>query len=536
MALEPSPFTGPELFPVRRALISVFDKTGLAGLASALAGAGVEIVSSGGTGAALREANIPHIDVASVTGFPEILDGRVKTLHPAIHAGLLAVRDDAKHVAALAAQKIAPFDLVVVNLYPFEDALAAGADRARLVETIDIGGPAMLRAAAKNHAYVATVVDPADYAEIAAAVAAGGVPLKLRRQLAAKVFARSAAYEAAIANWLAEEDADATPKWRSVGGTLVRELRYGENPHQKAALYRTTDQRAGVANARQVQGKELSYNNIQDADAALELVAEFDPARTAAVAIIKHANPCGIAEAATIASAHRLALRCDPVSAYGGIVAVNRPLDGEAAAEIAKIFTEVIIAPDASAEALSIIAGKKNLRLLLTGRLPDPRAKSVVVRSVAGGLLVQQRDGISADDLELRVVTKRAPTAGELRDLLFAFRVVKHVKSNAIVLAKDGATVGIGAGQMSRVDSVWTAVRKAGEAANAAGVAGSLAAGSVIASDAFFPFPDGLQAAIEAGATAAIQPGGSVRDDEVVAAADKAGVAMVFSGVRHFRH
>ena len=536
MALAPSPHTGPELLPVRRALISVFDKTGLVALARVLSDAGVDIVSSGGTGAALEEAGIRHVDVAAVTGFPEILDGRVKTLHPAIHAGLLAVRDDAQHAAALAAQRIAPFDLVVVNLYPFEEALASGADRARLIETIDIGGPAMLRAAAKNHAYAAVVVDPADYADVGAAIAAGGVPLKLRRHLAAKAFARSAAYEAAIANWFASERAEAIPQWRSFGGTLAQELRYGENPHQKAALYRTAEPRPGIATARQIQGKELSYNNIQDADTALELVAEFDPARTAAVAIVKHANPCGVAEAATLSGAHRLALRCDPISAYGGIVAVNRPLDGEAAAEIAKIFTEVIVAPDASAEALSILAAKTNLRLLLTGGLPHPRARGVMMRSIAGGFLMQDRDGITVDEMDLKVVTRRAPTADELRDLRFAFRVVKHVKSNAVVLAKDSATVGIGAGQMSRVDAVFAAVRKAGEAAAAAGTTSSLAAGSVIASDAFFPFADGLVAAIEAGVTAAIQPGGSVRDEEVIAAADKAGIAMVFTGVRHFRH
>lgn len=536
MALVPSPFSGPDILPVRRALVSVFDKTGLAEFARSLAGAGVAIVSSGGTGAALRAAGIAHTDVAALTGFPEILDGRVKTLHPAVHAGLLAVRDNAAHMAALKVQRIEPFDLVVVNLYPFEEAIAEGVERARAIETIDIGGPALIRAAAKNHAYAAVVVDPADYAGIAAAVAGGGVPLALRRRLAAKAFARTAAYEAAIANWFAAEADEATPAWRSFGGPLARALRYGENPHQRGAFYRSGEQRSGVTSARQVQGKELSYNNIQDADAGYELAAEFDPARVAAVAIVKHANPCGVAEARALADAYRLALRCDPFSAFGGIVALNRVIDAEAAAEIAKMFTEVIIAPDATPEALAILSAKKNLRLLLAGSLPDPHSAGVTVRSVGGGLLVQDRDIVSVDDIALKTVTKRAPTDPELRDLRFAFRVVKHVKSNAIVFAKDGATVGIGAGQMSRLDAAQLAARKAEDAARIAGAPQSLAVGSVVASDAFFPFPDGLQAAAAAGATAAIQPGGSVRDEEVIAAADAAGMAMVFTGVRHFRH
>jgi phosphoribosylaminoimidazolecarboxamide formyltransferase/IMP cyclohydrolase len=536
MAIEPSPFSGPDVLPVRRALLSVFDKTGLIELARALSGAGVDIVSSGGTGAALKAAGIAHRDVTAVTGFPEIMNGRVKTLHPAIHGGLLAVRDDPGHAAALREHNIAPFDLAVVNLYPFELAVAENAARARAIETIDIGGPAIIRAAAKNHAYTAIAVDPADYSAIALAVAGGGVPLSMRRELAAKAFARTAAYEAAIAGWFLADAGMATPKWTSFGGALVQALRYGENPHQSAALYRTAERRFGVTTARQVQGKELSYNNIQDIDAAYELVAEFDPARGAAVAIVKHTNPCGVAEAASGTEAHRLALRCDPVSAFGGVVAVNRPLDAETAAAIAAVFTEAVIAPDATPDAMAVLAQKQNMRVLLAGGLPDPRGKGTIVRSVAGGLLVQDRDALCADDLELRVVTKRAPTPRELADLTFAFRVAKHVKSNAIVYAKDGATVGIGAGQMSRVDAAIAGARKAAQAAIAAGLSQSLAAGSAVASDAFFPFADGLLEAAKAGATAVIQPGGSVRDAEVIAAADAAGMAMVFAGARHFRH
>jgi phosphoribosylaminoimidazolecarboxamide formyltransferase/IMP cyclohydrolase len=536
MALEPNPFSGPDLLPVRRALISVFDKTGLVDFARALADAGVAIVSSGGTGAELKAAGIAHSDVSMITGFPEIMDGRVKTLHPAIHGGLLAVRDDPKHVAALAEHKIAPFDLAVVNLYPFEQTVAGNADRARALETIDIGGPALIRAAAKNHAYAVVVVDPADYGAIVDAIAAGGVRLPFRRALAAKAFGRTAAYEAAIAGWFERETEAESPKWRSFGGTLVQTLRYGENPHQAAALYRTAERRFGVATARQVQGKELSYNNIQDIDAAYELVAEFDPARTAAIAIIKHANPCGVAEAGSVADAHRLALRCDPVSAFGGVIALNRALNKGAATAIVEVFTEAIIAPDATPEALAIVARKPNVRVLLAGGLPPAHGKEMTVRSVAGGLLVQERDLVSVDDGELRVVTKRAPTPREIDDLRFALRVAKHVKSNAIVYAKDCATVGIGAGQMSRVDAAIIGARKASEAAKAAGLSQSLAMGSVVASDAFFPFADGLIEAAKAGATAAIQPGGSVRDGEVIAAADEAGMAMVFTGVRHFRH
>jgi phosphoribosylaminoimidazolecarboxamide formyltransferase/IMP cyclohydrolase len=536
--VSPIQSTPPERVTLRRALISVSDKTGLVDFARALAARGVEIVSTGGTRTVLAAAGIAVSDVADVTGFPEVMDGRVKTLHPKIHGGLLGVRDVAEHAMAMEAHGIPAIDLLVVNLYPFEATVAAGADYATAVENIDIGGPAMIRAGAKNHAFVAVVIDPGDYAAVLAELdqADGATTYPFRQRLAAKAFARTAAYDAAVSAWFAGVIAEPFPAWRSFAGRLGSSLRYGENPHQLAALYLTGDQRPGVATARQVQGKELSYNNINDTDAAFELVAEFDPERRAAVAIIKHANPCGVAEAATLADAYRLALRCDPVSAFGGIVALNRRLDAEAATEIVKIFTEVIIAPEASEEAIAIVAAKKNLRLLLAGALPAPRAAGLTVKTVAGGLLVQDRDSGIVEDDALRVVTKRAPTADERRDLLFAWRVAKHVKSNAIVYAKDGATVGIGAGQMSRVDSAMIAARKAAEAAKAAGLPVSLVEGSVVASDAFFPFADGLIAAAEAGATAVIQPGGSMRDAEVIAAADERGLAMVFTGMRHFRH
>jgi phosphoribosylaminoimidazolecarboxamide formyltransferase/IMP cyclohydrolase len=438
----------------------------------------------------------------------------------------------------MAEQGIEGIDLLVVNLYPFEETVASGAEQAIVVENIDIGGPAMIRAAAKNHAYATVVVDPADYAAVLAALAAhgGALPYALRQRLAAKAFARTAAYDAAIATWFAKVVDEPFPARRSFAGRLSSTLRYGENPHQSAALYLSGEKRAGVTTARQLQGKELSYNNINDTDAAYELVAEFDPSESAAVAIIKHANPCGVAIAPTLAEAYRKAFRCDPVSAFGGVVALNRPLDGEAAAEIVKIFTEVIIAPEASEEARAILAAKKNLRLLVAGALPDPQAAGATVKTVAGGFLVQDRDSGMVGEGELKVVTKRAPTAIELSDLLFAWRVAKHVKSNAIVYARDSATSGIGAGQMSRVDSALIAARKAEEAAKAAGLPESLAKGSVAASDAFFPFPDGLIATAEAGATAVIQPGGSLRDDLVIAAADERGLAMVFTGMRHFRH
>jgi phosphoribosylaminoimidazolecarboxamide formyltransferase/IMP cyclohydrolase len=527
-----------DLRPIARALISVSDKTGLLDLARALAALGVELVSTGGTRKALADAGLAVKDVADVTGFPEMMDGRLKTLHPKVHGGLLAIRENPEHEAAMLAHDIRPIDLLVVNLYPFEATLAAGAAFEHCVENIDIGGPAMIRAAAKNHDDVAVIVDPEDYAPLLAELSAnkGAATLATRRRLAQKAFARTAAYDAAISNWLASSLGEATPPWRAFGGRLSEPMRYGENPHQSAGFYLTGEKRFGVATARQAQGKQLSYNNVNDTDAAFELVAEFDPARTAAVAIIKHANPCGVAEGATLEEAYRKALRCDPVSAFGGIVALNRKLDAAAAREIVKIFTEVIIAPDADEEAIAIIAAKKNLRLLLAGGLPDPRASGVTFRSVAGGFLAQARDNASVDDMTLTIVTQRAPSERELADLKFAFRIAKHVKSNAIVYARDLATVGIGAGQMSRVDSSRVAAVKAEEAAREAGVTESFAKGSVVASDAFFPFADGLMAAASAGATAVIQPGGSVNDKDVIAAADEAGLAMVLTGVRHFRH
>jgi phosphoribosylaminoimidazolecarboxamide formyltransferase/IMP cyclohydrolase len=527
-----------DLRRVARALISVSDKTGLIDFARALAGRGVELVSTGGTAKAIADAGLKVMDVSSLTGFPEMMDGRVKTLHPKVHGGLLAIRDNAEHAAAMRDHAIAPIDLLVVNLYPFEATVAKGADYDDCIENIDIGGPAMIRAAAKNHGDVAVVVDVADYARVLEALAAnnGATTLALRKSLAQKAYARTAAYDAAISNWFAGVLGDDAPDYRAIGGKLVEKMRYGENPHQSAGFYKSPETRSGVSTARQLQGKTLSYNNVNDTDAAFECVAEFDPRRTAAVAIIKHANPCGVAEGASLREAYEKALRCDPVSAFGGIVALNRKLDAEAAREIVKIFTEVIIAPDADEEAIKLVAAKKNLRLLVTGGLPDPRARGLTVRTVAGGLLFQGRDNAVVDDMELKVVTKRAPTARELADLKFAFRVCKHVKSNAIVYVKDGATVGVGAGQMSRVDSSRIAAWKAAEAAKAAGLAESLAKGSVVASDAFFPFADGLLAAAEAGATAVIQPGGSMRDDEVIKAADEAGLAMVMTGHRHFRH
>jgi phosphoribosylaminoimidazolecarboxamide formyltransferase / IMP cyclohydrolase len=523
---------------VARALISVSDKAGLVDFARALAERGVELVSTGGTRKALADAGLSVLDVSELTGFPEMMDGRVKTLHPKVHGGLLAIRDDKEHAAAMQAHGISPIDLLVVNLYPFEATVAGDADFETCIENIDIGGPAMIRAAAKNHADVAVVVEAGDYAVVLAELAqhGGATTLALRKKLAAKAYARTGAYDAAISNWFAARLDDPAPAWRAVGGHLIEPLRYGENPHQSAAFYRTPDVRPGVATARQLQGKQLSYNNINDTDAACECVAEFDPARTAACVIVKHANPCGVAEGGSLLEAYRKALACDPVSAFGGIVAVNRPLDAEAARAITEIFTEVIIAPEASAEAIAIVGAKKNLRLLVTGGLPDPRAPGLVVKSVAGGLLVQSRDNAVVDDMKLKVVTRRAPTNAELADLAFAFRVAKHVKSNTIVYARDRATVGIGAGQMSRVDAARIAARKAEDAARAAGLPEPLTKGAVVASDAFFPFADGLLVAIEAGATAVIQPGGSVRDDEVIKAADDHGIAMVFTGTRHFRH
>jgi len=511
----PSP---PDIVRVRRALISVSDKTGLTDAAQALVALGVELVSTGGTRATLAAAGLAVKDVAELTGFPEMMDGRVKTLHPVVHGGLLGVRDAPDHAAAMAEHGIGAIDLVYVNLYPFEATVAGGADFATCVENIDIGGPAMIRSAAKNHGYVAVCTEPADMAEVLAALGAGGVTLALRRRLAARAYARTAAYDSAISAWFAEQVGETWPA------------------RQAAALYTFPNPRPGVASARQLQGKALSYNNITDTDAALELVAEFDPAAGAAVAIIKHANPCGVALGVDLKSAYERALQCDPVSAFGGIVAMNRRLDAAAAREIVKIFTEVVIAPEADEDAIAVFKRRKDLRLLLTGALPDPLAKGEVFKSVAGGFVVQTRDDARLTAADLKIVTRRQPTETEVRDMLFAFTVAKHVKSNAIVFAKDGQTAGIGAGQMNRRDSARIAAMRAAEAAEAAGLPQSLAVGSACASEAFFPFADGLIQAAEAGATSVIQPGGSIRDAEVIEAADAAGVAMAFTGVRVFRH
>jgi len=522
---------------IRRALLSVSDKTGLIAFASALKARGIELVSTGGTAAALKSANLDVTDVSELTGFPEMMDGRVKTLHPKVHGGLLAIRGNDVHEAAAREHGILPIDLLVVNLYPFEVTVAKGAAYDDCVENIDVGGPAMIRGAAKNHDSVTVVVEPSDYDLVLAEITAnnGATTLALRKALAAKAFARTAAYDAAISNWFARELGTGAPEWRAFGGHLSQALRYGENAHQTAALYLSAEPRIGVATAKQLQGKELSYNNINDTDAALELVSEFDPKRPA-VAIIKHANPCGVAVKPSLAEAYRQALACDPVSAFGGIIALNQVIDAETAEEMTKIFTEVVIAPDATDQAKAIFAAKKNLRLLVTGGLADSRAPGLNFKSVAGGFLVQSRDASNADDLDLKVVTKRAPTDAELKDLRFAFKVAKHVKSNAIVYAKNEATVGVGAGQMSRVESSRIAAWKAAEAAKALGLDKSLTIGSVVASDAFFPFPDGLITAAEAGVTAVIQPGGAMRDEDVIKAADERGLAMVFTGVRHFRH
>jgi phosphoribosylaminoimidazolecarboxamide formyltransferase/IMP cyclohydrolase len=524
--------------PVKRALLSVSDKDGLIAFASALAERNIELISTGGTARALKEAGLKVRDISDLTGFPEMMDGRLKTLHPRVHGGLLAVRGNKDHAAAQAEHHIADIDLLAVNLYPFEQTVAAGADFDTILENIDIGGPAMIRAAAKNWRSVTVIVDNADYPAVLEELAAGkgATSTGTRKRLAAKAYARTAQYDAAIAAWFAGQTGDPAPAVKTLSGRLVQTLRYGENPHQSAALYAGGTARPGVVTARQVQGKPLSYNNINDTDAAFECVSEFDPEIHAAVAIIKHANPCGAAIAETPAQAYDLALRCDPTSAFGGIIALNRTLDGETAKRISEIFTEVIIAPDADEPALEILAAKKNLRVLLTDGLPDPANIGETVKSISGGFLLQTGDNAVTDGTMLNCVTKRAPGDKEVADLIFAFKICKHVKSNAIVYARNGATAGIGAGQMSRVDSAMIAARKSAQAAKQAGLDAPLAKGGVVASDAFFPFPDGLLQAAEAGVTAVIQPGGSIRDDEVIEAADQAGLAMVFTGVRHFRH
>ncbi|WP_206934375.1 bifunctional phosphoribosylaminoimidazolecarboxamide formyltransferase/IMP cyclohydrolase [Roseococcus thiosulfatophilus] len=520
--------------PIRRALLSVSDKTGIVDFARMLAGMGAEILSTGGTAQALRAAGIAVKDVSEHSGFPEVLDGRVKTLVPQVHGGLLGRRDLSAHLQQMEQHGLAPIDLLAVNLYPFEATVAKGAEFDDCIENIDIGGPAMIRSAAKNHAHVVVCTEPLHLLRVTEELATqGGTSLALRRELAAAAYARTASYDAAISTWFAGQVAQEFPPRLAFAGHLAQTLRYGENPHQRAGFYLDGTGRPGIATARQAQGKELSFNNLNDTDAAFECVAEFE---RPAIVIVKHANPCGVAEGEDLAAAWDAALRCDPVSAFGGIVAANRVLDAAAAERISAIFTEVVIAPDADEAARAIFARKKNLRLLLTGGLPDPALPGMVFRSVGGGFLAQSRDAGRVTEGALKVVTQRAPTAQEMADLLFAFRVCKHVKSNAIIYAKGGATVGIGAGQMSRVDSARIAAWKSAEAARASGSDTPLAQGSVVASDAFFPFADGLEAAAAAGATAVIQPGGSMRDNEVIAAADAAGLAMVFTGMRHFRH
>ena len=520
----------PDHVAVKRALISVSDKTGLIDTAKALVELGVELVSTGGTKAAIAAAGLPVKDVSDLTGFPEMMDGRVKTLHPIVHGGLLGVRDAPAHAAAMAEHGIGGIDLLYVNLYPFEATVARGGDFADCIENIDIGGPAMIRSAAKNHGYVCVCTEPADVAEVVAALQAdGATALSLRKSLAARAYARTAAYDAAISTWFAAQLGEDYPRRKAVAGELRQTMRYGENPHQSAAFYTYPNPRVGVATARQLQGKELSYNNINDTDAAFELVAEFDPADGPAAAIIKHANPCGVAVGGSLKSAYERALACDPTSAFGGIVAVNTRLDRAAAEEMVKIFTEVVIAPEADDDAVAVFAAKKNLRLLVAGGLPDPLAKGVTFKSVSGGFLVQSRDDARIRSHDLKIVTRRQPTEQEVRDMLFAFTIGKHVKSNAIVYARDGQTLGVGAGQMNRKDSARIAALRAADF-------GLDLAGCACASEAFFPFADGLIQAAEAGATAIIQPGGSMRDAEVIEAADKLGLAMAFTGVRVFRH
>ena len=535
------PFDPARLTPVKRALISVSDKSRLIDQAKALHERGVKLVSTGGTHKAIMAAGIPVKDVSELTKFPEMMDGRVKTLHPMVHGGLLGDRDLASHKDAMHDHGILSIDLLIVNLYPFEQAVAGGGSYEMCVENIDIGGPAMIRAAAKNHAHVAVCTDAEDVDAVLADMDANDNQTSgtLRQKLAAKTYARSAAYDASIANYFADQMNDMSPPFRAQAGSLKQTLRYGENPHQTAAFYVDGSERPGVATAKQLQGKALSYNNINDTDAAYELVAEFgrnSEGAKPAVAIIKHANPCGVAVAETFLAAYKAALACDPVSAFGGIVALNGRLDKETATEILKVFTEVVIAPSADEDAISLFAKKKNLRLLIVGDLPDPAAPSLTQRNVGGGILVQDRDNGYVADSDLKVVTKRKPTDAEMMDLRMAWKVAKHVKSNAIIYVKEGSTAGIGAGQMSRIDSARIAARKAEDAQKSAGWDAPRTQGCACASDAFFPFADGMLAAASAGATAIIQPGGSIRDEEVIKAADDQGIAMVFTGMRHFRH
>jgi len=522
--------SAPDLVAPKRALLSVSDKTGLVEAAKVLHEAGVELVSTGGTKAAIAAAGLPVKDVSDLTGFPEMMDGRVKTLHPIVHGGLLGVRDAPEHAQAMADHGIGGIDILYVNLYPFEATVAKGGSYAECVENIDIGGPAMIRSAAKNHGYVAVCTDPADLGEVLEALKAGGATsLELRQQLAARAYARTAAYDAAISAWFAAALGQDFPARKAIAGELRQVMRYGENPHQKAAFYAFPSPRVGVATATQLQGKELSYNNINDTDAAFELIAEFDPAQGPAVAIIKHANPCGVAVGGSQRQAYERALACDPTSAFGGIVAVNSRLTREAALQMVEIFTEVVIAPEADDDAIAVFAAKKNLRLLVTGGLPDALSTGDTFKSVAGGFLVQSRDDARITASDLKIVTKRQPTDTEVRDMLFAFTVGKHVKSNAIVYARDGQTLGVGAGQMNRKDSARIAALRAADF-------GLDLKGCACASEAFFPFADGLIQAAEAGATAIIQPGGSMRDGEVIEAADRLGLTMAFTGVRVFRH
>ena len=523
---------------IKRALISVSDKNGITDFAKDLIDLGIEIISTGGTYSALSDSGLMVTDISSVTDFPEILDGRVKTLHPKVHGGLLGKRENDEHKKVMKEHDIQDIDLLVVNLYPFEETILKKSDYETCIENIDIGGPAMIRAAAKNHSHVGVIVDPEDYEAVIGELKNNQISLSKNtlKELALKAYARTAAYDSTISNWMSEEINKPLGKFLSLGGVEQQNLRYGENPHQKAKFYNDGSNRKGLITSKQLQGKELSYNNINDTNAAFELVSEFDPDQNFAAAIIKHANPCGVATGRNLLEAYSKALRCDSVSAFGGIIALNKKLDGVTAEKISEIFTEVIIAPEISEEAKSILAAKKNLRVLTTGGLADPSLPGVMMRSVSGGFLAQTKDNIIIDKDNLKVVSSRQPSEQEMQDLLFAFKVAKHVKSNAIVYAKEGATVGIGAGQMNRLDSSRIAARKSEDAAKAEGLESPLAIGSVVASDAFFPFADGLMAAADAGVTAIIQPGGSIRDDEVIEAANNANLAMVFTGIRHFNH